>query len=577
MAARKCITPERAYPARGRFSLASAERTRCAWGGLRGSAAALGRPPFRARQGRHSSCNFRRVVLPRSPADGDRGDVFLPSSSPSSRRRPRGSCGTRRSRICRFTSRPCVSSTTRRTPAYGFAGVYRLNLLGTEYLLYYVVGDLLAFVMGVKARSASVALMCFYLGGMPLALRSFLRSVRPRRTVRLALFAVAARRQRHVLLRPHAVRLRLPALRHVLGAGRQPSGTSRGRRARRRSFSASTRSSRSSRTSLPFALFGVGCIALFLEPAGALGRDGRAARPRPRPRGLVGARVEAAGGGAFTNPQGPDPLRPHDSAIAQFTRWSTNIFSDQSDEFWAIALGLVALAALGLSAGDRESAPPIARAWFIVPRHLRHRLLFARRDQLGDVWMFGQRFAVPALFTTIPASSHAAWSTGRRGHRGRPGHRRRLDRERVQTLHRVRAGRGRRHRRRRRLDRPAGARRGAHLPRRQEVADDGRSLRRRISTSSRTTRRGKGGVVQFAYTGFPHWPVQYEPGMFPPPASSRAFAGSGCPRRSSPEDELQSSIRTTTRSSRAGRASIRRRALFTSPSAVASGPVWSRD
>jgi hypothetical protein len=26
----------------------------------------------------------------------------------------------------------------------------------------------------------------------------------------------------------------------------------------------------------------------------------------------------------------------------------------------------------------------------------------------------------------------------------------------------------------------------------------------------------KGGVVQFAYTGFPHWPVQYEPGRLPP-------------------------------------------------------------
>jgi hypothetical protein len=26
----------------------------------------------------------------------------------------------------------------------------------------------------------------------------------------------------------------------------------------------------------------------------------------------------------------------------------------------------------------------------------------------------------------------------------------------------------------------------------------------------------KGGVVQFAYTGFPHWPVQYKDGKYPP-------------------------------------------------------------
>ena len=29
----------------------------------------------------------------------------------------------------------------------------------------------------------------------------------------------------------------------------------------------------------------------------------------------------------------------------------------------------------------------------------------------------------------------------------------------------------------------------------------------------------KGGVVQFAYTGFPHWPVQYLPGQYPPPGT----------------------------------------------------------
>jgi hypothetical protein len=29
----------------------------------------------------------------------------------------------------------------------------------------------------------------------------------------------------------------------------------------------------------------------------------------------------------------------------------------------------------------------------------------------------------------------------------------------------------------------------------------------------------KGGVVQFAYTGFPHWPVQYQPGKLPPPGT----------------------------------------------------------
>jgi len=60
-------------------------------------------------------------------------------------------------------------------PAFGFADVYRLDLVHTEYLLYYLIGDALAFVLGVKA--ASVAMMCLYLGGMPLAMCALLRAL----------------------------------------------------------------------------------------------------------------------------------------------------------------------------------------------------------------------------------------------------------------------------------------------------------------------------------------------------------------------------------------------------------------
>jgi hypothetical protein len=71
-------------------------------------------------------------------------------------------------------------------PAYGFDAVYELTLLRTEYLLYYVLGDILAFLMGVKA--ASIGMVCLYLGGMPLAMRELLRALG--RDERLSLFAV---------------------------------------------------------------------------------------------------------------------------------------------------------------------------------------------------------------------------------------------------------------------------------------------------------------------------------------------------------------------------------------------------
>ncbi len=60
-------------------------------------------------------------------------------------------------------------------PVYGFADVYKLSLLDTEYLLYYVLGDFLAFFMGVKA--ASVAMVSLYLAGMPLSMRALLRAL----------------------------------------------------------------------------------------------------------------------------------------------------------------------------------------------------------------------------------------------------------------------------------------------------------------------------------------------------------------------------------------------------------------
>ncbi|MGD0530583.1 MAG: hypothetical protein ABSE49_35945, partial [Polyangiaceae bacterium] len=71
-------------------------------------------------------------------------------------------------------------------PAFGFADVYQVRLLETEYLLYYVVGDLLAYVLGVKY--ASVGLMCLYLGGMPLSMAALLRALG--RDERLALLVI---------------------------------------------------------------------------------------------------------------------------------------------------------------------------------------------------------------------------------------------------------------------------------------------------------------------------------------------------------------------------------------------------
>ena len=58
----------------------------------------------------------------------------------------------------------------------------------------------------------------------------------------------------------------------------------------------------------------------------------------------------------------------------------------------------------------------------------------------------------------------------------------------------------------------------------------------------------KGGVVQFAYTSFPHWPVQYQEGKFPPaghraPSALGVDAGAGAHLRALPVLRLRPDAR----------------------------------
>jgi hypothetical protein len=392
--------------------------------------------------------------------------------------------------------------------AYGFADVYQLNLLKTEYLLYYVVGDVLAYLVGVKA--ANVAMMCVYLGGMPLAMAALLRALG--RDDRLALFVV-----------PLSVNVMwcFGLLPFVFGFPLMLLALA----AAVRHFEKPTR-----RTAavlavltvltffahvLPFALFGVGCIALF--PWTHPRRWLPSAAPLALGLVLVAWWVlgSKAGGGAMHNLKDMKPFAPVDLALQQFTRWSTNVFRDQSDERWIIALGVVALAALGLSAGDRDFARPVARGWFLLPLTCVVGYL-TLGDMLGDVWMFGQRFAVPALFTSVPllrmpargrglVVTFAALAVALGSTVNVCKHFIQFEREEVGELDDAIA---------------------AMEPRKRVVGliyDKGSTVMSDLYAPFlhfvSYYQAEKGGVVQFAYTGFPHWPVQYQEGHYPPPGA----------------------------------------------------------
>ncbi|HEY1691221.1 MAG TPA: hypothetical protein VGG39_03625 [Polyangiaceae bacterium] len=392
--------------------------------------------------------------------------------------------------------------------AFGFDQVYRLRLLETEYLLYYVAGDLLAYLVGVKA--ASVGMMCLYLAGMPLGMAALLRALG--RDERLCLFMVPL--SVNVMfcfgLLPFVFGfpLMLVSLAVAVRHFERPTRTTGIGLAvlTLLTFFAHV---------LPFALFGVGCIALFpwtrprrWIPAGA-----------PLALGLVlvawWVLGSKAGGGALSNVLHTHPFAPVDGAIMQFMRWSVDVFRDASDETWFVALVVAAIAALGLSAGDRDRALPIARGWFLLPVVCLAGY-FSLGDMLGDVWMFGQRFAVPALFCCVPllrmpragrglamTAALVALAVGSTVNVCK--HFIQFERQEVGDFDDAIASM-----------QPRKRVAGLIYDKRSSVMADGYATFLHFVSYYQLE---KGGVVQFAYTGFPHWPVQYQEGKYPPPGT----------------------------------------------------------
>lgn len=70
-------------------------------------------------------------------------------------------------------------------PAFGFGGVFDVHLLGTPYVVFYMLGDILAYALGV--RGAVLALVFVQMIGVLFGLRLLLRSLD--QDMRLALFA----------------------------------------------------------------------------------------------------------------------------------------------------------------------------------------------------------------------------------------------------------------------------------------------------------------------------------------------------------------------------------------------------
>ena len=281
-----------------------------------------------------------------------------------------------------------------RDPAYGLTEDFVLNLGGTQYALYYLVGSAFAYLIGVA--NASAALTCLYLGGTVLALRALLAAVG--KDERLCLFVVPLLVNVMFLYGLMPFMCGIPLLFYALAvAARYVDQPTR----RRGVWLALLAVALFYTHVVPYALFGIGYAALF---------------PWTRPRRWlatslpVGPSLAAVVWWIVLSPQGKQSagaLRgalqhaPYADALMRLPQWSEDVFRDATDEWHFIALVVVGLLAVGLAQGDRDAAKPAARALVALPIACTI-LYFSTGSELGDVWLFSERFPVPGLMSIIP-------------------------------------------------------------------------------------------------------------------------------------------------------------------------------
>jgi hypothetical protein len=391
-----------------------------------------------------------------------------------------------------------------RDAAFGFQKDYDIDLFHTEYVLYYLVGSALAYVLGVF--KANVVLVCAYLGGTVLALRELLLALR--KDERLVLFVVPLLVNVMFVmgLLPYMIGVPIMLWAFALSA-RHLEAPSRERGLWLMFASVALFYAHI----LPFAVFGIGFAAMF---------------PWQRPREWVRAAAPVvpgvllslwwvfgseAGTKALGALGGRHEATPLTNPSASFTQWSIDVFNDPSDKEIFFATVIVALLCVGLAQGEPDRSRSVGRGYVIVPIAC-FVLYLTMGEQLGIVWLFSQRFPILALMSAIPLLRMP------RGTRGMIAttaiamlgavsivnacqHFIRFEREEVGDIDDA----------------------VASMEPRKHVAgliyDRGSSIVHYAPFLHFVSyyQLEKGGVVEFSYASFPHWPVRFKPGRFPPP------------------------------------------------------------
>jgi hypothetical protein len=392
-------------------------------------------------------------------------------------------------------------------PRFGLDPYFVLSLGRTQYVLYYVLGALLATFVGVVA--ANVALVSVYLGGTVLAMRALLRALG--RDERACLFVVPLLVNVMFMFGLFPFLLGIPILFWALAAAV--------RHFERPSW----------QTGIPLGVLALALFYSHIFPFGIFAIGFAAMFPWTRPRRWIvaGAPVvpailvlawwttlTAAGrlaSGAATD-NGRDVVLPIDRAIDEVPQWFTNVFHDTTDDVTTVALAMLVVAAFGLSlgdAGDRSKAP--ARAYVLLPLACIV-LYFVLPQGHGYIWLISQRFPILFAMTAIPllrmprggrgvAVTAAALALGAVTTVNTCKHFIAFEIQEVGDIEGA-------------MEAMAPGKRVCAL-----IYDKGSSVvnNQPFLHFGSYYQLEHGGVVMFTYAGYAHWPVDFKPGMYPPP------------------------------------------------------------
>jgi hypothetical protein len=391
-------------------------------------------------------------------------------------------------------------------PQYGFEDHFVLVLGRTSYVFYYLAGSALSYLVGVS--NANVALMCVYLGGTPLALRSLLRALR--KDERLCILVVPLLTNVMFIFGLLPFVFGVPIMFWTLAAAiRYLEDPTRDRAIVLGVLAVVLFYSHI----FPFGLFGIGYAAMF--PWTHPDRWKKAIVPLI-PTGAAAAWWTAftKGGAIARGALGGDPkdeLAPLDRALGDLWHWTGDIFRDTTDEKWFIVWAFAVLVAVGLAQGERDRARWYVRALVPLPL-LCFVLYFTTGQSRGPVWLFAQRFPILCLITLIPL---LRMPTGWRGV--------------VATALALVAAAGSikntcEHFIKFELDEVGDVDDAIEaIPPRKKVAALVFDKFSAIVNWAPFLHFGsyyqlkKGGVVQFTYAGYAHWPFDFQPGKYPPP------------------------------------------------------------